>query len=105
MSPAEINGDDVRGVPGQVRQDIATAGGDRHDATLRTECQRFEIDLGTLPDLGVDETAKEAFEQSFQNPFEGKRTVAPHGFFQTDAAFSPQIGHSHSPRIDSIRDV
>jgi len=69
------------------------------------ERQRLEINLGILPDLGIDQAAEQPFEQPLQKPFAGERAVAPDGLFQADMALGPRFDHSHPLRIDSLRDI
>ena len=93
------------GSAGQVGQDVAAARGDRHDVAVRPERQRLEVDLGILPDLGVDQAAEQPLEQSLQETFAGKRAIAPDRLFQADMALGPRIDHSNPLRIDSIRHI
>ena len=77
MGPAEIDGRDVRRVGGQVGEHVAAARGDGHDMAVRPERQRLEVDLGILPDLGIDQAAEQPFEQPLQQTFTGKGAMAP----------------------------
>jgi hypothetical protein len=62
MGAAEIERRDARRIAGQVRQDIAAARGDRHDMAVGPQRQGLEIDLGILPDLGVDQAIEKPLE-------------------------------------------
>ena len=64
MGLAEIDRRDLCRTRRQVGEDVAAARGDRHDMTVGPERQRLEIDLGVFPDLGVDQTAEQPFEQT-----------------------------------------
>ena len=97
MGPAEIDGRDVRRVGGQVGEHVAAARGDGHDMAVRPERQRLEVDLGILPDLGIDQAAEQPFEQPLQQTFTGKGAMAPDRLFQADMALGPRIDHSLTP--------
>ena len=78
MRAAEIDRGDARGIAGQIGQDVAAARGDRHDMAVGLQRQRLEVDLGVLPDLGIDQAAEKPLEQPLQEALAAQRPVAAH---------------------------
>ncbi len=60
---------------------------------VRLERQRLEVDLGILPDLGVDQATEQPFEHPLQQAFTGENAIAPDRLFQADMALGPRIDH------------
>src|SRR5260221_7001961 len=105
MREAEIDRGDAGGIRRQIGENVAAARGDGHDMAVRPQRQRLEVELGVLPDLGIDEAAKQPLEQLFQETFTGESAIAPDSLFQTDMALGPQIHHPDTLRINSIRHI
>ncbi len=69
---------------------------------VRPERQRLEVDLGILPDLGVDQAAEQPFEQPLQQTFPRKGAITADRLFQSDVTLGPRIDHPNPLRIASI---
>ena len=59
--------------------------------TVGRQRQRLEIDLGILPDLGVDQAAEQPFEQPLQKTLTGQCAIAPDRLLEADMALGPRI--------------
>ena len=90
------------GIAGQVGKDVAAARGDGHDVAIGGERQRLEVDLGILPDLGVDQAAKQSFEQTLQKSFAAQGPVAAYRLFEAQIALSPRIDQSWDSTLETI---
>ena len=65
-------------------------------------CQRLEIDLGVLPDLGVDQPAEEALEQPLQESFTAQRPVAAYRLLEAQINIGPRIDQSKDSKLEPI---
>ena len=63
----EVDRLDVHRVGGEVAHHVAAAGRDRHEPAGRPQLQGRHVDLGILPDLGVDQTLEHPREHALED--------------------------------------
>ena len=68
MGRVEIDRVDQRRRAREIGKHVAAAGCDRHHAVAGPQVHRRHVDLGVLPDLGVDEAGKKQREEPLGDP-------------------------------------
>lgn len=64
------------------------------------QLQGLEIDLGILPDLGVDQAVEKPLEQSLQEPFPAQHPVAAHCLLEAQITVRPRIDQPRDSKLE-----
>ena len=66
---------------------------------VEAELQGLEIDLGVLPDLGIDQAVEKPLEQPLLEPFLAQRLVASHRLLEAQITIRPRIDQSRDSTL------